>query len=199
LREAAAHGAQFAQQTHQPFAPYRDLLGLAAAAFGQHVEFTLVPVKLHLHRIAHLLPRQVEPFLFVLVDSPLGRAHQIERLPLRFTHFFQNRFRRNTPIHNPHPPRFAVRGFDLLQKVAQRRAVRRVPIHHFVSQRETVGRDHQRDDQLHAVRPSVTTVPAFGFGILFHLPFEVRARQVIEQNFEIGGEQVRPPLLQKDE
>ena len=156
-------------------------------------------VKLHLHRVAHLLPRQIEPFLLMLIDPPFGRAHQIERLPFRLAHLFENRFGRDAAIHHPYPPRFAVRRFDLLQKIAQRRAVRRVAVHHFIRQRKAVGRHHQRDHQLHAVRPPVPAVAALGFGILLHLAFEVRAGQVVEQYFEIGGEQVGPLLLQINE
>ena len=39
LGQTLPHGSQFAQQTRQPLAPHGDLLGLPAAAFGQHIEF----------------------------------------------------------------------------------------------------------------------------------------------------------------
>ena len=65
------HGAQFAQQAHQPFPSHRGFFGLPAGALGQHVEFAAVFKQLHINRIANLFPRQIEPFLFVPFDSYL--------------------------------------------------------------------------------------------------------------------------------
>jgi hypothetical protein len=65
------------------------------------------------------LPGKVEPFLLVLIDSAFGCAHQIKRLPFRRPHLFENRFARYAAIHHPDAPRFAVRRFDLGQKIAQ--------------------------------------------------------------------------------
>ncbi len=197
--QTLSHGAQSAQKTRQPFAPHRILFGLPPAAFRQNIEFALVLIQLHVNRVAHFLPRQVEPFLLMLTDASFGRAHQIERLPLRLAHFLQNRFGWNAPIHYPYPARFAVSGLDLRQKIAQRGTVRRVAVQYFVGQRKTVGRNNQRDHQLQTIGSAVPAVAATGFGILFHLTLEISAGQIVEQNFEIGAEQVRPLLLQVNE
>ena len=134
----------------------------------------------------------------MLVDPALGRAHQIERLPFRLAHLFQNRFGGNAAIHHPYPPRFAVGVLDLLEKVWQRGAVRRVAVHHFIGQRKPIGRDHQGDHQLQTVRSLIPAVTALGFRILLHLAFEVRAGQIVEQHFKVRVEQVGPLLFQPD-
>ncbi len=69
-------------------------------------------------------------------------------------------------------------------KTAQRRAIRRVAGHDFIRERETLRRDHQRDDHLHAVR---TLVPTIAIAALVpfgkrRITFEIRARQIIEQH-----------------
>ena len=135
----------------------------------------------------------------MLIDFPLGRAHQVEGLPLRLAHLFQDGFARYAAVHHPGPFRFAVGLLNLVQKGSQRRPVRRVAVHHFVGQRETIRRDHQRDHQLQAVRPPIPAVTAPCFRVLFHLPFEVRAGQIVEQYFKVGLEQVGPLLLQPNE
>src|SRR6516225_5703099 len=89
LREALAHCSQLAPQPREPLPPEGDLLGLPPLAFGQHVEFALVLVEFHLYRVAHLLPRQIQPFLLLLIDLAFGRARKIERLPLGLAHLLQ--------------------------------------------------------------------------------------------------------------
>ena len=116
LGQAPAHHAQLAQQARQSFAPHGPLLLLPSLALGQHVEFPLVLVEFHLHRVAHLLPPQFQPFLLVLVDPAFGRPYQIKSLPLRLAHLLQNRFAWNAAIHHPNPSCLAVDVLDLFQK-----------------------------------------------------------------------------------
>src|ERR1035437_9528822 len=85
----------------------------------RHMAFALVLIQLHTHRVAHLLPRQIEPLLFMLVDLALGRTYQIERLPFRRAHVFQNGFAGNATIHHPYTPRFAIGVFNLFEKAWQ--------------------------------------------------------------------------------
>ena len=80
-------------------------------------------VQLDLNGVAHLLQRQIQPLLFMLVDFAFGRPHQIERLPFRLAHFFENRLTWNAAIHDPDSPGLAVGVFHLLEKAAQSRAV----------------------------------------------------------------------------
>ena len=131
----------------------------------------------------------------MFADSTFGGSHQVEHLPSRFPHLAQDGFGRNAAIHHPHPPRFSVGLFDVFQKRPQRLMFRRVAIHHFVCQRKSVRRDHQRDHHLQTVRSVVAAVAAFGFRILLHLSFEVRAGQVVQQHLEVSPEQLRPFLL----
>ena len=91
------------------------------------------------------------------------------------------------------------RCFQSCRKVAQRRAIGGVAIHHFVRQRKTIGRDHQRDHELQAVGPPISTVSAFGFRIVFHLTLKVSARQIVEQHFKVGVKQIRPLLSEPHE
>src|SRR5712692_5055168 len=169
LGQAPAHHPQLAQQASQSLAPHGDLFLLPSFALGQHVEFTLMLVQLHLYRVAHLLPRQFQPLLFMLVDPTFGRAHQIESLPLRLAHLLQDRFARNAAIHHPYPPRFAISVLDLLKKAPQCGAVRCVTVHHFIGQRKPIRRDHQRNHQLQTIRSFIPAVATFGFPILLHI------------------------------
>src|ERR1051325_8421779 len=70
--QAASHGAQLAQQPCQAFAPHGPLFGLPPITPRQHIQLTLVLVQLHLHALAHLLPRQIQPLFLVLVDHAFG-------------------------------------------------------------------------------------------------------------------------------
>ncbi len=63
-------------------------------------------------------------------------------------HLHQHFLRRDAPIHHPDPLGFAVKLFDLIQKSAQGRFVRRVARQHLVGERKTFRRDHQRNNHL---------------------------------------------------
>ena len=109
-------------------------------------------------------------------------------------HLGQYRFGWNPAIHQPHAPRLPVKTLDLFQKSTQRGLVRRVAIHHFVSQRESFRRDHQRDHHLLAVRPAIPAITPSGFGILFRFAFHIRARQVVQQYVKLRAEQILSAL-----
>jgi hypothetical protein len=86
--------------------------------------------------------------------------------------------------------------FDLAQKIPQRRLVRCVSRQNLVGERQTFGRDHQRDHHLHAVGPMVARIAEASFVALGErrLGLEIRAGQIVEQQIEARGEQVAPPL-----
>ena len=116
-------------------------------------------------------------------------------------HLRQHLLRRNAPVHHPDPLGLAIQFFDPLQKTAQRGFVRRVPRHHFVGQRKTFRRHHQRDDHLHAVRPlvpavAITTLVPFGKR---RIALEIRAGQIVEQHLELHPEQILPAPPQMTE
>ncbi len=90
-------------------------------------------------------------------------------------------------------------GFDALQEVAQRRFVRGVAGHYLVGQWQAIRRHDQGDDDLDAVGafvPAVTMPSLAGVG---RIALEVSARQIVEQDFELGLEQSLPALLQEAE
>src|SRR5712691_2580949 len=134
----------------------------------------------------------------MLVDLAFGRAYQIERLPFRIAHIFQNGFAGNAAIHHPYPARFAVGVLHLFEKAWQRGAIGCVALHHLISQRQPIGGHHQRNHQLQTIRSFIPTVTALGLRVLLHLSFEVRTGQIVEQHFEIRVEQVGPLLFQPD-
>jgi hypothetical protein len=92
--------------------------------------------------------------------------------------------------------RLAVQLLDPAQEPAQRGLVRRVAVHHLVSQRESFWRDHQRHDYLLAVRPPIPAVASLGFGVLFPFALYVGAGQIVQQHVETHLEQILSALLQ---
>jgi hypothetical protein len=92
--------------------------------------------------------------------------------------------------------RLAVLRLDLVQGRAQRRLVGSVAGQHLIGQRKAVRGHHQGDDHLHAVAPLVAAVavPALVGVILRRRRLEVGAGQVVQQNFELGPEQILPAL-----
>ncbi len=117
----------------------------------------------------------------------VGRAHLGE-------HFFG----RHAAVHQPDPARLAVLSFDMLEKWPQRRLVRGVAGQHLIGQRQTLGRHHQGNDDLHTIRPVIARVPEAAL-VAFRkrrIRFEVGARQIIKQHVVADVEQVAPPSHQ---
>ena len=88
---------------------------------------------------------------------------------------------------------------DPLDEVAQCRLVRGVSRHHLVGQRQAVRRHDQRDHHLNAIRPLVPAVAKASLADLRWVAFEIRAGQIVEQDFEVRPEQALPALLQEAE
>ena len=61
----------------------------------------------------------------------------------------------NAPIKNPHAPRRAVFAFHLRDDRLERGHVHGVAAEDFVGEREPLGRDDERDDELLAVGPVI--------------------------------------------
>ena len=78
-------------------------------------------------------------------------------------------------------------------------SVRSVAGHHLVGQWQTVRRHDQGDDDLDAVGPFVPAVAMAPLAGLGRIALEIRAGQVVEQDFEFGLEQGLPTLLQETE
>jgi hypothetical protein len=84
---------------------------------------------------------------------------------------------------------------DLAEEHPQRLAVGGVAGQDLVSQRQAVGRDHQRDHHLRAVRPLVAAVAVTAFSAFRQVrcvDLEVGAGQIVQQHVEVGVEQIAP-------
>jgi hypothetical protein len=92
----------------------------------------------------------------------------------------------------------AILGFDLAQHIALRRLVGGVAGQNLVGERKAPRRHDQRDHHLHAIAALVAAlaVAALVIFIVGRRRLEIGARQIVEQNFEIGSEQVLPALAQ---
>ena len=113
---------------------------------------------------------------------------------VRLAHLLQRFLGGDPAVHHPDPSGLAVLAFDAIKKPAQRGLVRGVARQHLVGQRQTLGRDHQRDDHLHTVGPLVARIPEAAFVLVAkrRIGLKVRAGQVVEQHVELDVEQIPP-------
>src|ERR1700726_781008 len=91
-------------------------------------------------------------------QAPLRRAHQIMHRRVGRAHLCEYLFGRHAAVHQPDPARLAVLPLDAIEKSTQRRLVGRVAGQHFVGQRQTFGRHHQGNDDLHTIRPVIARI-----------------------------------------
>jgi hypothetical protein len=93
-------------------------------------------------------------------------------------------------------------AFDLGPESAQGRAVGGVAGQHFISERQPLRRDHQRDDELRTIRPLVAAVAVTALRALWQIgcvDLEIGARQIVEQHVERNVEHVAPAFGQMRE
>ena len=198
------HPAQFLEPMPQGFelAPaHRPLLVHAVHALGQNVAFARLGQQFDLHARAHFLPGFVQELFLQPAQPSLGRAHDVENGRITLPHLRQRLFGRNAPIHHPDAPGLAVELFNLLQKHFERGLVGRVARQHFVRQRKTFRRDHQRDDHLHAVKtfvPAVTKLALVRFRKR-RVTFKISARQIVEQHVVGDAKESLPACFEKTE
>jgi hypothetical protein len=85
------------------------------------------------------------------------------------------------------------------RKPLERGRIGRVAREHLVAQRETLGRDDQRDDHLPAIAALVSAVAVLPQILIAALlvRLKVRAGQVIQQHVELRSEQLPPTSHQK--
>ena len=133
--------------------------------------------------------------MFQAAQPPLGRADQIGNRRIGLPHLVKHGFGRNATVHHPNAPRLAVLALDAAEKVAQRGAVGGIAGQDLVGQRQPLGRHHQRNDHLHAVRSVVARVAEATLVLVRkrRLGLEVGAGQVVQQHVEGGVEQIPPP------
>jgi hypothetical protein len=178
---------------------HRALLGDAVGALREDIELLVLREQLDLDAFARLAPGLGDQMLFQPVQPSLRRSDQILHGRVTGPHFGQHSLGRHAAIHHPDPPRLAVLRLDLAQEHPQRLAVGGVARQHFVSQRQALGRDNERDHELRTVGPLVAAVAMSTLrplGQIGRVHFEIRAGQIVQQHVEIGVEQVAPALRQ---
>ena len=112
-RRLAAQSAPLPQQTSQLASPHGSFLGAPPFALGQPIKFSVLGEQLHLHRLPHFPPRQLQPLFLVLLNLAPRRAHQVKHFSLRGAHLLPPFLRRNSPLHHPDPPSPSGLRFDL--------------------------------------------------------------------------------------
>ena len=150
--------------------------------------------QLDVDAFAHGLPGPCEQRLLHFREPPLGRADQIGDRRIGLAHLAQHVLGRNAAVHHPDALRLAVLRLDLLEEAPQRGVVGGVAREHLIGQRQALGRHDQGDHQLHAVAALVATVavPAFVGVVVRRIGLEIGARQIVQQNLELGAEQILP-------
>jgi len=199
------HGGEFLQSRPQPFElppAHRAFLADAVGALGEDIKFVVLSKQLDLDAFTRLAPRLVDKMFLETSEATFGCSHQIVRRRIAGAHLGENLLGRNAAIHHPHAPRLAVLALDLGEERAQRLAVGGVAGQDLISQRQALGRYHERDDELRAIGPLVAAVAMAALAFLRQIggvDFEIGAGQIVEQHVEGGVEQIAPALGQMRE
>ena len=146
-----------------------------------------------------LCPGQLLPNIFGLFDAGAGRAHQVFDLGIAGAQVLQLLFGGNSPIHQPHPIGFAIKGFDILEHLRQRLLVQNVAVEDFVADGESFGGDHQRQHHLLAIEAMIAAIAIAGLGNFLGLPLEIGAGQIVKKHIQPGSEEIFPTPLQMEE
>jgi hypothetical protein len=181
---------------------HRTFLANAVGTLGVDVKFAVLFKQFDLHTGPRLDPGLGQQGFLQTRQTAFRCSHQIPHRRVAGTHLGQHRFRRNTAIHDPHPPGPAVLLLDLGQEHPQRRAIGRVAGQHLVGQRQPVRCHHQRDPHVRTVQPLVAAVAVPTFVALGHVgsvDLEIGAGEIVEQHVELGIEQVTPACHQVGE
>ena len=127
-------------------------------------------------------------------QATLRRAHQVMHRRVGRAHLGEHLLGRHAAVHQPDAARLAVLPLDPLEKSPQRRLVRGVAGQHLIGQRQTFGRHHQGNDDLHTIRPVIARVPEAAL-VAFRkrrIRLEIGAGQIVEQHVVADVEQVAP-------
>ena len=144
------------------------------------------------------MPSHAGQRLLQFGESALWRADQILNRRFRGTHLGQNLFGGNAAVHQPDALSLAILPLDAIQKILERRLVGGVARQHLVGQRQTFGRNDQRDHHLHAIGPVIARVAVAPLVALRErwIGLEIGARQIVEKDIELGVEQIPPAARQ---
>ena len=184
------------EQLANPAQPHGALLHDAVGAFHVDDHLPVLLEQLHLHLVANRVPGLLRQRALQLGEAPLGRADHV--LAAAGGQLLERFLGGDAPIHQPDPAGAAVEPLDLVEKGPQRGVVGRVALHDLVGHGEPLGRDHQRDDDLHAVAAMVPTVAVCALvpRRKGRFALEVRARQIVEKHVAGGVEHVHPAPAQ---
>jgi hypothetical protein len=78
--------------------------------------------------------------------------------------------------------------FDLVQKLPQCGFVAGIAIHRFMGERQTLGRHHQGNNNLHTIETFVTAAPMFAIAMSRRIALKVRTRPIVQQRGWLGQE-----------
>ena len=162
-------------------------------AFGLQVRnlgFVGFRNELHLHFVGDFLPVALQEFLFAGLELALGCAYQIVRATP--AEQFEVLLADDAAVKDPEAAGFAELLFERVEDGFERRAIHAIAGEDFVSEREALGRDDQRQDELFAVGPVIARVTALGLGHGVPIAREIGAGQIVEQQIEGRAEEVLP-------
>ena len=149
---------------------------------------------LHFHLGPHPGPVILEQLFFKPLHLAAGRTRQILAATLSYRR--QILFAHNAAIEYPDPSRLAILALYHAQHCLHGRDVAAVAVECFVTEREALVVDDQRDHQLLAVGPMIPGVAAANHRILFRRALHIRARQIVKKHVELGTEQHTVALFQ---
>ena len=175
----AAHGAFF---------------GDAVLALGEDVGFAFLREKFDAHAGPRLLPVALGEGGFEGGEFAFGRADEAADGRGALAHLPEGFFGRDSAVHDPDAPGFAVLIFDFREEVFEGRFVGGVAGEDFVGERKTLGRDDEGDDDLHAVAAPVATIAKASDvgGIGGRIAFKIRAGEIVKEHLVFRIEEVAP-------
>src|SRR5208282_117391 len=177
---------------------HRPLFADAVSALSLHVKFAFMGQQLDVQSRMNLLPWEANQLGLQLAQAAFGRSNQIVNRRLTVAHLCEHFLGGDTTVEHPGSLGLTVLGFDLFEEVPQRRLITGITSEHFIGQRKTFRRDNQSDDHLHAITSLVPTVPELAL-VCFsdrRITFEIGTGQIIEENLELGVEEIFPALSQ---
>jgi hypothetical protein len=191
---APGDGLQGVEILAQPSAAHGAFFVHAVLAFGEDIGLAFVREQFHAHAGPRLLPVALEQGLLERGEFAFGCADETTHGRGASAHLPEHVLGRDAAIHDPDALGFAILILDFGEEVLERALVRGVAGEHLVSERETLGRDDQCDDHLHAVAAFVATVTkaAQAAGLLGRITFKVSAGKILEQHLVIRVKEIAP-------
>jgi hypothetical protein len=138
-----------------------------------------------------------QQLLFEALKPALGCADDIER-PL-FAQIIEVLFAGHAAVHRPDALGGPVLCLHKVHDLLDGGDIGAVAIKDFISQGKPIGRDHQSDADLFAVRALIAAVAALRLGITQTLALEVSAGDVVKQELEARAKEAFVAVLEMTE